>query len=73
MNGPITEEHIHEVLHSTACVCGKAKPTGYAICGTCCFELSRAMRDLVWNLDAPDYPARYAEVLEVLRKKGVIA
>ena len=35
MSEPITEQHIRDVLYCTVCACGKAKPTGYAICGTC--------------------------------------
>jgi hypothetical protein len=73
MSEPITEQQIHDVLMSTECACGKAKPCGFAICGTCSFELPREMRDLVWDLDDPDYPQRYAEVLDVLRKKGDVA
>jgi hypothetical protein len=73
MSEPITEQQIFDVLHSSECACGKAKPLGFAICGTCFFWLPSELKEKLWNVYAADYPQSYGEALEVLRQKGAIA
>jgi hypothetical protein len=62
-----------EALWATTCVCKQSKPRGYAICGDCHFKLPREMRTPLHDVNHPDFPRRYREAVEELRRQGVIA
>jgi hypothetical protein len=69
----VTEMAIFEVLHSSECACHKAKPLGFAFCGTCFFVLPRELKEKLYNVHAADYAESYAAALAFLRQKGAVA